>query len=271
MAGTILGELGFTLPDLSDMIEVPAGSFVMGSNPKGDEDEQPAHEVILTGFMIRKYPVTNLEYREFMESGGYQTQQFWTYEGWRYKLSTDISAPEYWDDSLWNNPNYPVVGISWYEATAYCAWLTEKLHAQGNLSQDEIIRLPTEAEWEKAAKGVGKRRWPWGGEFDSSRTNTAESGIGRTTPVGVYPAGASPYGIEEMAGNTWEWCRSLYRVYPYQSDDGRENSSGDGQRVLRGGSWGDDQDYARTTYRGKALPDARFLTIGFRYVQTVAA
>jgi formylglycine-generating enzyme required for sulfatase activity/energy-coupling factor transporter ATP-binding protein EcfA2 len=266
-AGTILGELGFIPADLSDMIGVPAGPFVMGSNPKKYEDEQPVHEVILASFMIRKYPVTNLEYREFVENDGYQAQRFWTYEGWRYVLSRGINAPEYWDDGLWNNPNYPVVGISWHEARAYCAWLTDKLHAQGDLGHDEIIRLPTEAEWEKAAQGVGRREWPWGDEFDSSRANTAESKIGRTTPVGAYPSGASPYGLEEMSGNVWEWCSSLYQSYPYQADDGRENLEGDGQRVLRGGSWGDDHNYARTKFRGKALPDVRFSTIGFRYVR----
>lgn len=274
-AGTMLGELGHVPAVLSDMIQVPAGPFVMGGNPKANpkvyEDEQPLHEVVLPSFQIRKYLVTNLEYKQFLENGGYDAQMFWTQDGWRYRIGMAIGAPEYWDDDLWNRPNHPVVGISWYEARAYCAWLTEKLRAQDDLSHDEVIRLPTEAEWEKAAKGVwGHRQWPWGDAFDTTRANTAESGIGRTTPVGTYPTGASPYGVEDMAGNMWEWCSSLHRQYPYRPDDGRENLDESGQRVLRGGSWGDNHDYARTTFRGKAVPDARFSTIGFRYVRTTA-
>jgi formylglycine-generating enzyme required for sulfatase activity len=127
-----------------------------------------------------------------------------------------------WEDERWNRPDHPVVGVSWYEAVAYCRWLTEALQAAGALDESEVVRLPTEAEWEKAARGEHARRWPWGDDFDPAWAITGESGLRRTTPVGKYsPAGDSPYGAADIAGNVWEWCSSLYRDYPFDSDDGR--------------------------------------------------
>ncbi len=172
--------------------------------------------------------------------------------------------------------NHPVVWVSWHEARAYCAWLTKVWRASGRISPDEEVRLPTEAEWEKAARGVDGRTYPWGEAWDSGKCNTMESGVGDTSSVGMYPEGASPYGCLEMAGNVWEWTTSLWGTdwqkpdfgYPYRVDDGREDlEAGDSiLRVLRGGSFFYYQPDARCASRFGLDPDLRYRPCGFRVV-----
>jgi formylglycine-generating enzyme required for sulfatase activity len=168
-----------------------------------------------------------------------------------------------------------VVWVSWFEATAYCRWLTEQLCTRDTLAEPlrtllrekgYIVRLPTEAEWEKAARGDEERQWPWGNEFQPERCNSGESDMGGTTPVGIYPAGASPYGCLDMAGNVWEWTHTLFRDYPYRADDGRENPEAEGSRVLRGGSWFFNLRLARCAYRNDDHPDYFDIIVGFRVV-----
>jgi formylglycine-generating enzyme required for sulfatase activity len=149
-----------------------------------------------------------------------------------------------------------VVRVSWYDAADYCRWLSE--------ATGKPYRLPTEAEWEKAARGTEGNIYPWGDSWDRKRCNTKEDGRRDTTPVGAYPLGASPYGLLDMAGNVWEWTTSLLWNYPYQADDGREDPSSPDSRVLRGGSWLNLYDTARTTYRRSYVPAYHSRLHGFR-------
>ncbi len=242
------------------MVYIPAGQFLMGSSEADIEDflpvcpncrqewyagEKPQHSVYLKAFWIDKYEVSNEQYARFIAAGGYQEREFWTQAGWEWKERENRTRPTFWEEPRWNKPHYPIVGVSWYEAMAYCRWV------EG--------RLPTEAEWEKAASWDArrgkKRRFPWGDKWEAERCNTAESALGGTTPVGKYcPAAESPCGVCNLAGNVWEWCSSLYRPYPYDARDGREDPEAEGTRVLRGGSWINTLDYARTTYRLGPFP-----------------
>lgn len=171
--------------------------------------------------------------------------------------------PAFLDDSAYNSQAQPVVGICWYEARAYCAWLS----AQSGRN----FRLPTEAEWEAAARGKSARRYPYGPDFDVALSNTFESHIRRTTPIGVFPGGETPAGLVDMSGNVYDWTTSIYDQerfpYPYRADDGREDSAdAAATRVVRGGSWGNNQAYARGAFRLRDDPLPRSYYIGFRVV-----
>jgi iron(II)-dependent oxidoreductase len=246
--------------EMPETVLVPAGPFLMGStedNQLADDNEHPQHQVALEAFRIGRYPATNAQYACFIEDGGYENQAYWTEAGWAWREGEGITQPGYWGDSKWKQPDCPVVGVSWYEAVAYCRWLSE--------ATGQEFRLPTEAEWEKAARGEHGREWPWGNEFGSGKANTSEGSPGRTTPVGQYsPAGDSPYGAADMAGNVWEWCSTLERDYPYQPDDGREDLDAEGSRVLRGGSWRYYRWSARCAARLRDGPVDRSDVIGFR-------
>lgn len=261
------------LIDRAVMVYVPAGEFLMGSHEqevakvlRSDagwaedwfEGELPQHTVYLDAYWIDQYEVTNRQFAQFIEAGGYRQWEFWTQEGWEWKTREGRTQPPYWDSPPWNSPELPVVGIVWFEAVAYCRWVG--------------ARLPTDAEWEKAASWddrVGKKYiYPWGDEWDPSRANTKESGRQGTTAPGEYcPQGASPVGACDMAGNVWEWCSSLHRPYPYDAEDGREDLEVHGTRVLRSGSWLNAHVEARTTYRLPPFPGDFILfdpTAGFR-------
>jgi formylglycine-generating enzyme required for sulfatase activity len=216
------------------MVYIPAGSFMMGTSDqqidwlvqrddmakKWQEKnyfsrEQPQHTLTLAGYYIGKYPVTVGEYSEFVRAGGYQRCQYWTEAGWTWRKSMGRVQPQFWDDEKWTgNDRLPVVGVSWYEASAYCRWLSGETVGS--------YRLPTEAEWEKAARRRDARMYPWGAMFDVRRCNTRASWLNQTEPVGWHsPGGESPYGCAEMAGNTSDWTLSLYKPYQYNGSDGR--------------------------------------------------
>jgi formylglycine-generating enzyme required for sulfatase activity len=246
--------------EVPETVLVPAGPFLMGStedNRLASADERPQHQVELDAFRIGRYLVTNAQYARFIEDGGYENPDYWIEAGWAWREAEAITRPRFWEDPRWNQPNHPVVGVSWYEALAYCRWLNEVT--------GEKFHLPSEAEWEKAARGEHGREWPWGNEFDQRKCNTLEGGPAKTTPVGQYsPAGDSPYGAADMAGNVWEWCSTLFRDYPYRPDDGREDLETEGSRVLRGGSWPSDQYLARCAARFGYFPGSRDDYLGFR-------
>ena len=229
-----------------EMIYIPAGSFLMGNSGVGNDasysnsSELPQHSVSLSAYYIGKYEVTRGEYRAFMNAGGYSTQSYWSADGWSWKVNNSRTEPSCWANSQdWGTgtftqtDSHPVVGVSYYEAEAYCNW------AGG--------RLPTEAEWEKAARWTGSSPnvYPWGNTWDQEKcnnyydTNPAGGGQYRyqTAPVGSYPSGASPYGCQDMAGNVWEWVQDWYKSYPGSSSPFDYTNS---YRVLRGGSWSSD-------------------------------
>jgi formylglycine-generating enzyme required for sulfatase activity len=284
----------YILPPVSDVI--PADSFWMGSAP--DEPgalpaEKPRHRAETVSYRIGLYPVTNAEYACFVRARGYQEPRHWTESGWQAHshakgMSTDYWRRRFWTEAGWSwrtrkdlgpptraevmlQPNHPVVHVNWYEAVAYCHWLSE----QSGLT----VRLPSEPEWERAARGQEQRRFPWGGEFDATRCNTREGGVSGTTPVGLFSEGISPAGCHDMAGNVWEWTHSLWStdetspafLYPYRPDDGRENASlGDeASRVLRGGAWNFEAQRTRCAFRDRLNPRARVDYVGFRIVVLV--
>ncbi len=244
------------LPFEPELVAIPAGSFTMGSQ-RGYGDESPPHTVELDSYAIGVTPVTVGQYRVFVEAGGYRERKYWTEPGWKWIQDLNVAEPRYWDEAEWTgDDDLPVVGVHWHEAVAYCNWLAE--------ATGFAYRLPTEAEWEKAARGTDERLYPWGNEFDSARCNTSESNLGRTTPVGRYPQGASPYGVLDMSGGVWEWTSSANAPYPYDPTDGREAPDAPGRRIVRGGSWYDSGDSARVTYRDNLNPYDRHCSVGFR-------
>ncbi len=232
--------------DNAVMVYVPAGTFQMGST-EGDDDEQPLHTVYLDAFWIDQTEVTNGQYQTCVEVGACEPPS---------RNSSDTRAFYY------NSPayeNHPVLYVSWQEAQAYCTWVDR--------------RLPTEAEWEKAARGErGIRLYPWGDEApDCSRANhhapADEDCMGDTAEVGHYPLGASPYGAWDMAGNVWEWVADWYGEYPLERQENPPGPERGVYRVVRGGSFTYEPSYLRTTYRYYVMPNTRNSEIGFRCVR----
>jgi formylglycine-generating enzyme required for sulfatase activity len=225
--------------------------------------------VSLKEYRIGKYPVTKAQYRRFVEDGGYtgKWRECWTEAGWRFLGYHQIEMPTDWEDPELKPDNYPVAGVSWYEAIAYCNRLT-KTDEQGR-----TFRLPTEAEWEKAAswdeQKKEKREYPWGNEFDKDKANTAEGDFEGTTDVGRFPGGASPYGALDMAGNVWEWCSS-FEYYRYKEtgpeEDGSNSIEGTERRALRGGAFS--ERATRSAERYGLNPHLHFPDIGFRVAES---
>lgn len=240
------------------MVKITAGEFEMGSNTLGAQDnERPTHRVYLDDYWLDIYPVTCLEYRQFMQSRGYQKRQFWSKEGWQWLENNPVSSPLYWvESSDWDN--HPVCGVSYYEAEAYANFIGK--------------RLPTEAEWEKAASWDNltqqKYDYPWGNTQPTSQICNFDNFVGHTTPVNTYEANCSPFGCYDMLGNVWEWTASWFvhykgfESYPYQ---GYSESYFDHQhRVLRGGSWATRPWGLRNSFRNWYHPWTRQILVGFR-------
>lgn len=253
-----------TIP-VPEMVRIPAGTFLMGSVPERDpnakENEIPQITVDLPQYWIGKYPVTVGEYRAFVQGGGYDERRWWIEAGWEVRQKENWTAPRFWDDEQWTGDDrLPVIGVSWYEAWAYAQWLAE-------MTGDAYL-LPTEAEWEKAARGTDGRIYPWGDKFDKAKCNTDESGIKHTTPVGQYsPQGDSPYGCADMAGNVWEWCLTKWGWQYAVGLEAMDNApAGDASRVVRGGSCLYNSVAARAVARVDRFPYNWFDVYGFRVV-----
>jgi len=254
-------------PPPTSMVLIPAGEFTMGTDPANKlfikygweadwfSDEMPQRKIFLDAYYIDKHEVTVAEYQKFIEAGGYQKKDYWTEEGWRFINTTNRTEPWYWGtDEIWkdfNAPGQPVVGVTLYEAMAYAKWAQK--------------RLPTEAEWEKAARGTDGRLWPWGNEWDVKKVNSWESGLHKPTPVGKYPKGASPYGIMDVAGNVWEWCADRYDPEYYSHIALVNPKSEIGETyTLRGGAWNGNAAVVRCAVRYSYAPTSAHYAVGFR-------
>ncbi len=241
-------------PPPPDMVHVPKGEFTMGSDKMDKEakamqygfkkplyaNERPSRKVILDDFHIDKTEVTNGKYEEFIKATGHKPPSFWTHPVYVEKKA-DMA-------------NYPVIFVNWEDADTYCKWKKR--------------RLPTEAEWEKAARGTDGRRFPWGSEFDIELVN-ALGKYGGVGPAGSFPEGASPYGALDMAGNVWEWTADWYTKYPNNEFD--DEDYGEKYKVIRGGGWGGIGHYSLKTYSSttfrKIIPvDRGYDDLGFRCV-----
>lgn len=218
------------------------------------------------GYSIARYPITNAQYARFIEAGGYQQQQWWTERGWKTRESWDRLEPRCWRDSKWNAPDQPVIGVSWYEAIAFCLWLSA--------ASDEQILLPTEKQWEYAAAGDdgqlhawGKGRlYPWGNEWDCRRCNNSVRPCRSrgTTPVQAYEGkGDSPFGVVDMVGNCWEWC--LTDKHDKKNDPHSESMS----HIIRGAAWNwDTPDAFRCGFQWiDGLTGSQDMDTGFRIVR----
>jgi formylglycine-generating enzyme required for sulfatase activity len=266
------------------MVRIPAGNVRLGQTGIAE----PVNDFYVEAFWIDRYEVSNAKYKAFIDAGGYTTEAYWNPVGWTWRAANSITLPDSWNDPTFHgggvpgNEAFPVVGVSWWEADAYCRW------AGG--------RLPTEAEWEKAAKGGCETHgdpgqcdaydtptYPWGEGITGAQANywsSADPYENSTTPVGYYDGSnhggyqtidsPSPYGLYDVVGNAWEWCSTtwMYR-YPYNPSDGRERppaSYDEPGRVLRGGSWEiNGLSYIRCAVRYAGYyPDGRNVSIGFR-------
>jgi formylglycine-generating enzyme required for sulfatase activity len=253
---------------LLGFVEIPAGPFTMGSDRGEDEqasdDELPQHQLTLPAFFMGRYEVTVGQFKACVNDGGCKPGNLKALDG---------------------PGDLPVRYVSWHEALAYCGWLESKLK-KGNGIANQLaaplgdalsgrrdkrpwhVTLPSEAEWERAARGTDGRIYPWGDSIDPTKANYDEADRGGPTPVGSFPTGASPEKLLDMSGNVWEWTRSHYKRYPYRPDDGRENlRAGDSVlRVVRGGAFHGLRRRVRAAYRRRRSPGSRFNRIGFRLV-----
>lgn len=237
------------LPAPFGWIEIPGGKGTLKTNESGGTLAVPSEK-----YWIAKYALTNAQFAPFMEAGGYTQDRWWTAAGLEARTKENWTKPRYWQDSKWNQPDHPVVGVSWFEAVAYCLWLSEVT--------GEKIMLPTEAQWQYAAQGTDGRDYPWGKKWDTSlcNNNVGGKGIGKTSPVRQYEGkGDSPFGVVDMAGNVWEWC-----LTDYDQKINDINSNAD-RRVRRGGSWNNynTEDF-RCVYRIRPTPENWNNNGGFR-------
>lgn len=247
------------LPYEPETILIPAGQFLMGSEPGPTIPvaETPQHTVSLPAYRMGKYPITNQEYAEFLHRSGYS--------------ETPRSAGWFLHEPSKDKFEHPVTGISWYDAKAYCHWLREQT--------GRAYRLPTEAEWEKAARGADGRLYPWGAAWIEHCCNVSTD---ETTAVTLYEKGASPYGCLDMVGNAQEWTSTLWGsdpqqaayLYPYCAEDGREDASAEQRlhrtyRIHRGGAFREQPTALRCSMRGIASPDSKIRWRGFRVVMEI--
>jgi iron(II)-dependent oxidoreductase len=257
-----------------ELVSIPAGAFWMGS-PDDDEEgfaeERPRHRrTLAVGFFMARHPVTVGQWREFCTaSDGYERDEWWI----------DLSAPVHHraeaQSPAFDFVDHPAHNVSWYEAAAFCRWLTARWRTSGRLRADQIVRLPSESEWERAARGPAGAneaytRWPWGDVLTPAHANYVDAGFGRTTPVGAFPAGRVPeWGLEDMFGNVWEWTSTKW-VQNYAEYAPEEDLCGEQPRVLRGGAWYFGHPLARCAFRGSDAPEYRNYRIGFRVAVAAA-
>ena len=263
--------------DLPHFIAIPATPFLLGT-PERDlsalakayggtresyREESPQHTLTLRAFEMAQTPVTNALYATYVAATGARPPTHWR----------GAQPPAELRD-------HPVVEVSWHDARAFCGWLsgaadappkpaTQWLRSVVRRPLSAAYRLPTEAEWELAARGSDGREFPWGDQWDAARANTGSGGPATTTPVGAYPAGASPFGALDMCGNVWEWTSSLDALYPYEPRDGRKKPRAEGRRILRGGCYANPHGYGRCACRFRMTPQVTNAFLGFRLARDI--
>lgn len=291
MSGCSNSNMKITAADInSEMVLVPAGSFLMGSTdediekeieeaskPRGPalagqrgkrrrvakiewyKKEIPQRKVWLNAFWMDKFETTNKQYREFIRGGGYNKREYWSREGWQWRSDNNISQPRYWGSKKYGKEDFPVVGVSWYEADAYAGWCGK--------------RLPTEAEWERAARGTDGLKYPWGDQWNGKRCNWAdngnEDGYRALSWVGAFKDGVSPVGYYDMAGNVCEWCSDWFDLYCSTTNEitqAERKPRVSSLKISRGGAFVSDETHCRTTGRFVDSPGTRNIFTGFRLV-----
>ena len=271
-----------------DLVCIPRGPFVMGSKDDNElawDDEKPQHTVeIPYDYWTARLPVSNARFGEFVQSTSFETRA--EREGWCWVWNAGEGRWEKKEGANWRRPlginssldalgQHPVVQVCWHDARAFCEWLNQT-HAN-DLPEGYGYRLPTEAEWEKAARGTDGRKWPWGDQFDAHLCNSRDGGACQTRPIGSYSSqGESPHGVADMSGNVWEWTLTLWGedrqksdfAYPYATRDGRENeTAGDTFfRIIRGGSFKDEKSGVRSACRDLDPPHYSLNNLGFRVI-----
>ena len=237
---------------------VPVGSFIMGSTASDIEaldNERPEHLVSFNRFRISKYPVTNIQFKAFVDADdGWKSDLLWTKNGLLWRDTVDI-----WQQGRVPD-NFPCVNVSWHAAVAFSNWASARCVIESGCK----LRLPTEPEWERACRGTNKRRYPWGSDFDTNNCNMKDTGIGDLCSVGLFPGGKSPVGALDMLGGAWEWCLSLSGPYPYETE--REIAESAGKRVIRGGAYNQDKTGVRCAIRREDPPEHIGGRISFRLV-----
>ncbi len=243
------------------MCLVPAGPFLRGSpEGYGMPEERPQRTVALSAFELDTLPVTFGDFQAFVDAQGYAREELWSPEGWAFARAEGLVRPRFQGEPEWAHvagSAQPVCGVSWFEAEAYARFAGK--------------RLPTEAEWEKAARGTDGRRYPWGDDWDERRASSRGGPIRAAPPVGSFPLGASPYGALDLAGGLWEWCSDwfhpdYYAAAPAENPPGPQSGL---MRVARGGAWNCVPLLNRTANRNAWKPTARFSNLGFRCARSV--
>jgi formylglycine-generating enzyme required for sulfatase activity len=257
-------------PDLLWTAVIEPDEFIMGGKVPGWQDVAQFTHLLRHPFRVAVYPVTVAQFELFIQDGGYERQALWTRAGWQWREKEQRTRPDDYEPAF-QTPNHPRVGVTWYEAMAFCNWINAAFTPEELKLPDKTwtLRLPSEAEWERAARHTDGRSYPWGDEAQGveQRSNIGDTGLGHTSAVGLFPSGNAASGAADMAGNVWEWCltqwREDYKNYEKLADQGQE---GDSARVLRGGSWRDPAVFARCAFRSGSLPDLRLGFIGVRVV-----
>lgn len=255
-----------TLEPAQGFVKIHAGTCYLGKvadGGTGSEYGNTGPVEIPYPYWVGRYPVTVGQFSAFMAAGGYREPHWWSMggQGW---LGDGYAEPAHWQQQS-RYPNRPVTGICWFEALAYCRWLDERLHDGQHDSADYVVRLASEAEWEKVARHGDTRPYPWGETpWSAARANLAESDLGRPTTVGLFPAGGSPLAVQDLIGNVWEWTLSGFQSYPYDPHCNRARDQV--PRTVRGGSWDSRASTVQASTRSALFPEARLNDVGFRVV-----
>lgn len=245
VAAHALAAVGDPRTGAFDRVLIAPGGFASGDPPT---------IVRSAAYAIDRFPVTVVAFSQFIDAGGYTKPGYWSQEGWAWRASSAIEKPRFWGEPEWGAylvPNHPVVGVSFYEAEAYATFVK--------------ARLPTEHEWEKAARGTDARKYPWGNEWQDDACGMRGVGPRSTVPIGVFPKGASPYGVKDMVGCVWQWCIDPFRGWGNRGDEAHASAPGTPtRRTTCGGAWNTLKWSVTCSSRNGFPCGARFSNLGFR-------